>query len=41
VLQNDSHGTNIYKYLLKSSKSYSIGKNAMIGCASVMRREPL
>jgi hypothetical protein len=29
------------KIYLSLNKSYSIGKNAKIGCASVMRREPL
>jgi hypothetical protein len=38
VLQSDSHGTNIY---CNKSKSYSTDKNAMIGCASVMRIGPL
>jgi hypothetical protein len=34
---NDSHGTNIYKYL-SLSKSCSIGKYTMVGCASDEKR---
>jgi hypothetical protein len=36
---NDSHGSNIYKYLFSLSQSYSVGKYAMIGRVPVKRRE--
>jgi hypothetical protein len=34
LLQSDSHGTNIYRYLLSLSGRTVLAGNAMIGCAS-------